>query len=444
MELTLNFQHPKANLAQLSYIHSFLPENYMVCGRGGGKTVAAVVKAVIAATAINPGAVGYVTEQTGPDIRDILVPAWREIVPPELYVWKQSDLEAHFPNGSVVKFRARHVTNTQRDPFRGPTVGWIIHDELAADRDDRIWNLSVGMLRDKRSRVRFIDGISTPRDNWFREHLRKRGLDNDSEPSRVNERGGCYHGTTADNEYNGDLEARIRENVAPEYYEQEALGRFISLSGRAFPKADLSSTWPAGNLHPAKFERSRPYWLGVDLGETSSWVVVQRHNGVDVVVGEATPGPRNKEGASQTLNRIEQAFGRPAHVAVGHDFGTSSIADRSVSAAVVFANRGWRMPIDVVSGWRLDHVLGHMAVSGRLCTVDGSRRLCVSQDLISLDKHNSRGVMEMLRNYAWSDNAPRVGSYLPRDGLYEHTYDALRYYTMAHYPPSTNTAKQAA
>ena len=128
---------------------------------------------------MSPGVIGYLTEQTSRDLLDTLIPAWRLIVPAHTYELRstQAGHEARMVNGAVVRFRSRQAKNTMADPpFRGPTAGYIIHDEIALDSRDDVPQISEMMLRDHRAKVLFADYITTPKTNWFYAHMLSQGI----------------------------------------------------------------------------------------------------------------------------------------------------------------------------------------------------------------------------------------------------------------------------
>ena len=74
------WRDPKGNVAQIGMLHSFRSWNYLVGGRGVGKTAVLVIRACILALMF-PGLHGMITEQTNRDIELILIPCWQAIAP---------------------------------------------------------------------------------------------------------------------------------------------------------------------------------------------------------------------------------------------------------------------------------------------------------------------------------------------------------------------------
>ena len=180
------WRDPGKNAAQSAFLHSFRPRNIFCAGRGSGKTIVLCQRARIFAR-MWPGVTCYLTEQTGPDVYDILIPAWRYTVPSHEYriVTRHGRIDALMRNGSVVRFRARHAKTLRDDPpFRGPQAGYIGHDEAALDiRDDHVPTLrdsayvclEIGKLTEAAKRIekaRVLD----PADSQLKELSRKVAL----------------------------------------------------------------------------------------------------------------------------------------------------------------------------------------------------------------------------------------------------------------------------
>jgi hypothetical protein len=113
----MTWHHPGENPAVIGYMHSFREQNFLIMGRGGGKSAVACKKAEIAGV-MWPGIIIMITEQTTRDINDILIPTWREIVTPDIYTMHGSggQCEVRFRNGSRVWFRSRQAKRVNDDP----------------------------------------------------------------------------------------------------------------------------------------------------------------------------------------------------------------------------------------------------------------------------------------------------------------------------------------
>jgi len=444
-----NWKDPGGNIAQSGYLHSFRDENYYISGRGGGKTKAAVAKAVITAIYVNPGATGYITEQTYSDIEDILEPVWFDTVPRELYVWKASRKTAVFHNGSQVKFRPRFSSNSKRDPFRGPTVGWIIHDEIAMDKTRKVWELSMAMLRDPKARVKFVDGITTPAMGWLHKHMTDRGVGSDANPSTVGsmvtddgyrETYGAFYGSTLQNEQGGkQLFNRLINTLSEDMAQQELFAKWISLAARAWKDADLENPWPQGNIYHHGFDPDMGYILAGDLGVQSSWLIIQRlmspqNYYVDVVCGEFTP---NEGGTGDDVRRVIDAYGIPTKVIIGADVMTRNVATGTAPLKEL-RDADISCQIIPITGMQADKSIQYSIASGLIKNARGERRLCLGHKFQSHDTRN-RGLREVLLQDTWAEDAPKRGEFLPKDkstrgnAALEDTRDAMMYYASGQY-----------
>ena len=85
----------------------------LVCGRGFGKSIAAVLLAFRMAFIKLPGVPGLVTEMSDADIFDIFVDRWAQIVPGNLYELKiaQRRIVCKSNPPTTIYLRSRHVTD---------------------------------------------------------------------------------------------------------------------------------------------------------------------------------------------------------------------------------------------------------------------------------------------------------------------------------------------
>ena len=434
--MTDDWKDPGDNVAQRRYLHSFRSRNYYIAGRGAGKTAVACIKAFLAAS-MSPGVIGYVTEQTSRDLLDILIPSWRSTVPAEAYALASTvaGWEARLVNGSVVRFRSRQARNTIADPpFRGPTAGFLIHDEIALDTRDDVPQISEMMLRDHSSKFLFADYITTPKPNWFYSHMLAQGIAEPGERLQVSEDGAAaaFYGSTRDNAYNRDLYGRMVGRLSETEAQQELEGWFVSHDGvcwSGFSEAD----YPVGNMvDDGGFQADQPFVLSVDHGGTDgAWLLFQaRGQGRWSLVAEYTPSGTP---AYQIVPAIKEEYGSPARIFTGADHVTRG--NVGLSADHLFTSHGWRA--ERITGDVANKEIQGNVLASLLCNTAGERSLLISKQLQSHHEGPSRGVLDMLRHDTW----PASGSsdYFRKEkgkGIYhEDSRDALLYWAVGMFPP---------
>jgi hypothetical protein len=448
------------NHAQHGFLHSFLYRNNYLSGRGGGKTTGLVAKNAAYALGINPGSTSYLTEQTGPMVRDILLPVVREVVPKELYYIRtvsSTHFDIHWINGSTTRLRSRQVKNSTEDPpFRGPSAAYIGHDEAALDRrGKKMIEVSEAMLRGG-SGPFVMDCVSTPKLGWMHEYLARWNLTGE-EAVQISDDGDAvaFYGTTADNPHNNDLDTRLRETYSADFAAQELDARWISLTGRiwnTFQKAQ----WPEGNIHWNRYNRNEPYALAVDLGVRAAWQIWQTvpardiagrqifNTYLEVLVAEYTPNHGN---ARDLVKLIDLEYGRPAVVYAGSDIKTRGVSD-GLKPAYFFSSQWPGIELHSPTGYLTDKEIQHWVAQSRICNAYGQRLMCVSEDLVSHD-NNGRGLLDVLSLDAWPDGQPRYGSFFEKDkasggiGL-EDSRDAFLYYMICRHPPEIRRERRAA
>lgn len=410
--LSVNFRDPGPNIAQRGYLNSFLDENYYIAGRGSGKTYAVVAKAVVSALHINPGEKQLITEPTGPDVDDILIPVWEEVVPEELYYFKNTKAgkQAVFRhNKSTVLFRARHSTNTNRDPFRGITsVANVFHDEMALDKTDKAWQLSVAILRGGNPSVRFIDVTTTPKPGWLKKHMDKRGIGSDASFEALGSKNGfeyaAYYGSTGQNQYNDGLADRLSSTYSGKFALQEIGGKWVQVSG-AIWDCFKESLWRDGNFIDAQFDPSSGYILAGDLGVRSAWLIIQRdRRGPWVIVGQYVP---EMGGLRNDIKYVVSQYGAPSEIIIGHDVNArSTLSGEAHVLEIKNLLSSLNIPsprIVPVTGLMMDKELQYHAACGLICAANGARNICVSRQLNEVD--NGRGFMDMIRQDVWPEKA---------------------------------------
>lgn len=451
-ELCLNWIESPENKAQSQFLHTFLPRNFFLGGRGAGKTYALIAKDAIYCLLINKGCMSYLTERTGPEVRDILLPKIEEVVPKELVQIKkvsQTSWDLHWATGSTTRLRSRQAKNSRDEPpFRGPDAQKIGHDELAIDRDgNKMIRISEAMLRGGKGAPLVQDATTTKKMGWLYKYLDQWGLTgNENGIESKDGRTIVFQGCTKDNRHNDDLDSRLRETYSPEFAAQELDNLWTLLSGRIW-KNFLEKHWPYGNLHHHRYDPTRPYILAVDLGVRSAWGIWQRipatdeygrrdqgQKMLDVLVAEFVPNHGN---ARDLVSLIDIRYGRPHHAVVGQDINTRSVGD-GTKPAFFFTTKWPGIHVKTPSGFLSDKETQHWQAQAMICNAYSQRQVCISTHLDS--DAEGRGIMDMLRLDAWPEGALRSGSFFEKDKSFggvgiEDVRDMFLYYIICQYPP---------
>lgn len=436
---------------QVEFLHAIKPTGVSItnfnAGRGSGKTHALVLKAYRAASELNRGFPGAVTEPTGPEIDSIFWPLWEQVIPQELWEKKRTakgviyiDLPAW---GSRIYLLSRESKNSRSEPGRGLNLAWCIHDELAKDKDRKVWDIFRGAVRLRDAPFKFHDSTSTPKPNWYKRLLiggEKAGY------SKI------IHCTSYDNDYVDKVWLdELKRSFDDDYVQQEIYANWVSRTARIW-KGYNSNPWPHGNIADFSWDETKPFDLAVDLGNRSAWALIQYFNPpaqqankigfpgcLDVVVAEWTPDDGD---TIKMVKRIKDftGGGTPTKIFTGHDVGSSNYVTGSSSAAI-FRNMGWDSQIIIPTGPGRFKEQQFYALSGLLKNTKGWRRFCISKDLISHNPNSCRGCVEVMEDDGWAEKV--TDDYLPKDRnttAYEHMRDALEYYAIHRNAPRANSS----
>ncbi len=375
-----------------------------VAGRGGGKTKNAVFLLCESGLVINPGRPHYYSAPTNDDLRRIFIRTWEQTVPRWLYKLNKVDKTIILlPTGTVIDLISRQSTTGSRnyDPAKGKEWAGGIDDELPQDTGPDGWNDLHLCIRDPRAARRWHASISTPKIGWYKN------LVMDGDDPHV-------HWTSWDNPYLPEgwadaQAARLDQQTADE----QLRGLWVAKTGLCWPSWS-DEDWPAGNIHHAAFDKTRPFYLGIDLGGGSSaYQIVQQHiaanafgqrayNGaVDVVVAEWTP---NRKGLDKVLPEVQERYGVPQVVVVGQD--VTHPGALSAEKPEMFIRQFWGPGVQIMTP---TGDVFHKDVQGRILrsmilNTAGERRFCVSKHLESHDG-KSRGILNVMREDVW----PAVG-----------------------------------
>ena len=401
----------------------------LACGRGYGKSTIAVYIAGLALFHWMPALPGLVTEPTGNHLHKVWIREFRKVWPGDLWELKSQPLQIVSKVGpGVLDLASRNVDNPNKEISKGPNYAWAIEDEAAYKFRRTDWVDVHAAIRHPYAPFRFHMTTTTPKLNEYAELVKERGHH-------------LFQRSTYDNPFlpSGFAE-ELERSCDPHYAEQEIHGKFVALRGRIWEHF-VDEVAPQGNRWSGGHEDGQPWELWCDLGIRSAWLAVQKHYDSGraryVITHEWQP---NNEGAEQTLQRINATLGCPMRVIVGSDIDTRSVAN--AARPITFFRRQWGDGVQVtpVRGRVAGKDLQHMVTSAAILDNGGCRRLFVASRLVSHDKRNARGILDVMTKDQWPD-VPRVGEFLPktknRPGMAdtEDTRDALMYGLVVNEPP---------
>jgi len=255
---------------QEEFVFSAARHPAMISGRRGGKTVASVVKAFLYACE-HPGAIGCLTVNTYPAIRDIIVKTAKEMFGPSkgtLWDYKVADTTIVFENGSEILLRA----SEDPDKLRGLTLAFFGMDEAAISNQHEAFQVLQATL----SQVGFPHQgwvTTTPKgirswiyQRWVKNQLRDGAELDPSEYLR-------FQAHTRDNTY---LTKEYLASLAASYgntkwAQQELEGEFVAFEGQAFPEFDESVHVKSPPVD-MKFKREV---AGFDWGSVSPSAIIE-------------------------------------------------------------------------------------------------------------------------------------------------------------------------
>lgn len=413
---------------------------HAVAGRGSGKTYQSLVGfAHLAFMEEYRGAPFVFSESTDSEIDGIFWPKWRRLVPGEGTLWragadgKSSNRKVSILNGAEIHLRGR-LSTSGREPFRGPDWIAAMFDEPAQDPTDKAWKTLLPGMRGNFKGQKIVITAGTPiLGSWYQQVVQGEGHDP------------VFYATSFDNPI-ADREAieRVAKDLSPEEYEQEILGKWVPLGGRAWANAVLDRDWPEGNMHPHVWDPSMPFTLSCDIGNQSSWQIWQhpaiyddwgRPAGyLDVLVAQYTPNHGNTE---QITCDITTSFGKPTHVIVGADVNTDNSATGE-SSRLVMQSAGWDCTVVWPKPPRDQKWVQYIAMNRIILNKRGHRQLCISKGLITKEP-NHRGLEIVLKADTWPERSIR-GEFLPKDKKKKHgnaledSRDAALYFSIVMHP----------
>jgi len=431
------WRDPTGNMAQLGMLHSYRSWNYMIGGRGVGKTAILVIRAVILAMMF-PGLHGMITEQTNKDIELILIPCWQAIASKVGWklVHKLSGWRVEFPNGSIIYFASRHAKNTIADPpFHGATVGWLAHDELSLDRRTDVIAVS-GMMVRQEGMPNIVDICGTPRRNWLYSHCLSKGLVEPGKRTMVSpdKCSQIFYGPTAENQYNAGLHDRMIGEISESEARQYLYGEWVDDEGLIWDNFSDEEA-PDGNMiDDGGFNHDQKYVLSIDHGGNASWGLWQaRGQGRFSRVAEYTP--TKAQPGYRIAAEIEAAYGKPARIIAGSDHATAG--NYGISMDQLFKTRKW-VHCERVTGDIADKELQFNVLQRNLCNTDGKRNILISRQMKCHYPGKTRGALEMFAGDTWPDDG--YGHFFRKEKkasiFHEDTRDEILYFAVSMWRPS--------
>ena len=402
-------------------------------GYGSGKTSTGAEKA-LDLIAANPRCSGMIVAPTLGQLDKGALRAFFDVEDPdagacpkewiaEVNVGKRYFLH---PNG------ARTYWGTADSPksLEGQNLAWFWLDE-PGDCRLRAYQVLVGRLRDRRAR--WLQGVvtGTPRPGWMWEEF------NAGKTDRT-----VIHASTRENAHN--LAPGYVEDLERTYSAREARvlidGEFGLLVGAVYEEFDKKhhlidwkydiryrtiEVWDFGSRRPAVI------WIQqLPPGTRIPGRGVAPSGGAYVAFDEMVPDGTTTERlaveAKQRGYRVDRIYCDPAG-----DGTQSAVGLTDVAVLREIRCSGGQPVVRWTTEPRLRHIpYGVTVVRGLLRNTRGETRLWVAK---SLDKAKAaRGVVKDLEGYAYpevKDGRP-VGDEPLKDGLHDHTMDALRYFAI--------------
>lgn len=421
---------PRSEISGVSSTH-------FVGGRASAKTTAGQILVLRTAFVDMPGVPGFWSEPRHRDIERVFMRNWIANVPGHLWDYKKSDgkLIIHSNPITEIDLIARNVDNPGKKANLGSTYGWGIIDEAAVKFDIQRYTDLKASIRLNTAPYRFLDTLSTPQKNGYYNMCMR-------DDQHV------IHSTSYDNPFiDNQTIDDIFQNCSDEYYQQEALGQWISQEGRMWEQFS-EDDHPVGNMHAEGWDPSRPWFLGVDMGSAlGHWQIWQYHDcpissNVAVVVAE---GLQKNEPIQVPLHLILDNYAierPPVSVAIGHDVNTMGAT--GPEAELLIRQIGWRYQYP--RGEFRYKSIQHQVLSGLILDRSGRRRFCISKKIKRHGPEKEQwGILHAMRNAQY----PPVGS---KDFFYkdkkefgvsntEDPIDSALYLAVINEPPRWRTTE---
>ncbi len=396
---------------QEKFVRSKTRFTALIGGVRSGKTYAGAVKGIERALFLPT--IGSAVAPTAAMARDVLVPQYAELLGERVEKWLSSNMEMTLRNGSKILFRSAD----NPDRLMGLTLDWFHLDE-AAQLPKRVWEILVNRTISTGGHG-FL--TTTPRGrNWVFDLVRDWENDPDAE---------IIIAKTADNPQISSADiARARRQLDPKFFRQQYEASFET-SGLAVYE-DFA---PESHVIRPRWEirRDWPIYIGLDLGWThpsailwaqlspdGRWIVfdelVKSHLRLDKVASAILGEPVDIGG--ETF-RAKIPYSHVEKVICGLE-GRQSRQEAGGESAVRILSGAGITRIGVYSGSIAD---GIHAVRSKLRSADGVINLEIVADC--------KRLIDDIQGYNYPSDADgsAVGELPEKDGIHDHTMDALRY-----------------
>jgi hypothetical protein len=394
----------------------------LVCGRGFGKSVFAIIVA-IKALCRGPRETVLFLEPDWKRIRTVFLKKWEQIVPPELYVHiKTERLIIWLPTGAKLYYSPRNITGNygaSADGQLGQDTTVVIDDEAALRCSFDFYMNTFATIREP-SEAPFYLTLTTPRIGIYQRlvEMKEHKL---------------FTGTSFDNIYRPGYAEQLLTRMTPEMAEREVYGKFISLSGRVWDMCDTKNYWPNGNRDDARFRHGTPYILAGDLGVYASWFIIQAQHGRECIVAEYHP---DGGGTYDHVNFVLGKYGQPIKIITGHDLGTRSVAASTSPIIEIRRALSERRLMNVQITHPGRNYMDKSIQYGSLSYLFKNRLLTISDSLIQ-DGNTKRGVHYMIDVDEWPD--PGSSTLFLKDAKQGSAWcqdarDALFYFAACQHP----------
>ncbi len=396
---------------QEKFVRSKTRFTALIGGVRSGKTYAGAVKGIERALFLPT--IGSAVAPTAAMARDVLVPQYAELLGERVEKWLSSNMEMTLRNGSKILFRSAD----NPDRLMGLTLDWFHLDE-AAQLPKRVWEILVNRTISTGGHG-FL--TTTPRGrNWVFDLVRDWENDPDAE---------IIIAKTADNPQISEADiARARRQLDPKFFRQQYEASFET-SGLAVyedfapeshvirPRWEIRHDWPIyigldlGWTHPSAI-------LWAQLSPDGRWVVfdelVKSHLRLDKVASAILGEPVDIGG--ETF-RAKIPYSHVEKVICGLE-GRQSRQEAGGESAVRILSGAGITRIGVYSGSIAD---GIHAVRSKLRSADGVINLEIVADC--------KRLIDDIQGYNYPSDADgsAVGELPEKDGIHDHTMDALRY-----------------
>lgn len=417
------------NPSQHRFLDSTAPNVLLAGGYGSGKTAALTLK-IIQLKAINPGVAGLVIAQQFGAIEAVVLETlrmWcrRAGLPEEL--WPKHRLRGtgkdwlDFGDGDKVHLRSAD----NEKGMDGLTVGWLCGDEIRY-WTKRSYDVAIGRRREECPLPQSAF-TSTPAMHWMAEEY------NQEKPGRE-----LIHAPTIENEANlvDGFVDNLKQSYSPRMQRAVLDGEFTILEGAVFEEFDpnpRTSPWIL-DVVPNKTEvRKRKVMLAVDPGfRRSAWIWIAEVGPLDwLVFDQAMLDNHSDEAAAQVVNDrgwpIDEVWIDPAAGNVQSGFGMDTL--RLLRRAI--KTRGQR-PFRSVDRYR-DIRFGVEKLRVLLGGYQGlPRRVRFTANVAEAERNKPRGIIKDLGalRYPEAKDGKPVTDLPLKDGLTDHSTDALRYWAV--------------